>query len=238
MPRVAILRFVERVWIEIETAIDLRNILQTLCAVALAGVMLAPIVAEGIIFGVSPEVFTVDLAAIANLNPLSGALSNLGILLWCASMSICLFSSLVLRNISTKDVRLFLVSSGLLSGYLLFDDLFQFHEILAQKYLGIKQVFVVVSIILATASYLIFCRKIILKTNILLLACALGFLALSVVVDQFLEPYLWRLGQWSLFVEDGAKWIGIFCWFAYLATTAQYFLRKAFAGGATAPPVS
>ncbi len=235
MPRAAIFQFVDRVWVEIKEAIVLRNILQALCAVVLAGLMLTPIVADEIVFGVPPDVFTIDLASIANLPPLSGALSNLGVLLWCASMSICLFSAFVLKNVSTKDVRLFLAASGLLSGYLLFDDLFQFHEFLAQKYLGIRQVFVVASIILATASYLIFCRRIIMKTNILLLTCALGFLALSVAVDQILEPHLWRLGQWSLFVEDGAKWIGIFCWFAYLATTAQSFMRKAFAGSAAGP---
>jgi len=200
--------------------------------------MLTPIVAAGVVFGIDPETFTVDFASIAHLNPLAGALSNLGVLLWCASMSICLFSALVLKHKSTKDVRLFLAASGLLSGYLLFDDLFQFHEFIAPKYIGIRQTFVVTSIIIATASYLFACRKTILKTNFLLLGCALGFLALSVLVDQFLEPHLWRLGEWSLFVEDGSKWIGIFCWFAYLATTAQHHLRKAFSGAATAPPAA
>lgn len=238
MPRAANLRFFGYVWDEIEGAINLRNIAYTLGAVVTAGFMLTPIVAASLALGVDPSLFTLDSVSIANISPFSGVLSNLGALLWCASMSICLFSALILRNVANKTIFSFLLNSGILSGYLLFDDLFLFHEFIAQRYLGIKQVFVVISIVVAIGVYLISFYKIILKTNFILLSCSMGFLGLSVVIDQMLEAALmWRFHEWSILFEDGPKWIGIFCWFAYLATTAQYFVRKAVAGDATVPPL-
>jgi hypothetical protein len=36
---------------------------------------------------------TNDTAAIARIHPIAGILSNLGVLLWCASASICLFAA-------------------------------------------------------------------------------------------------------------------------------------------------
>lgn len=42
-------------------------------------------------FEVSAGIITRDLAATANLHPFTGALSNLGILLWCSSGILCFF---------------------------------------------------------------------------------------------------------------------------------------------------
>jgi hypothetical protein len=82
---------------------------------------------------------TRDIAAIAKIHPLSGFLSNLGILLWCAAASICSFAAMTLRKIKPRDIFWFLLSSAVLSAYLMFDDLFQFHEELAPTYLGLNE---------------------------------------------------------------------------------------------------
>ncbi len=71
---------------------------------------------------------TSDPDAIAGINPLSGALSNLGIVLWCAATASCALAAMILRTRGTKKVYLFFLYSSLLSAYLMFDDLFQFHE--------------------------------------------------------------------------------------------------------------
>ena len=46
---------------------------------------------------------------------------------------------MILRNVRPRDTLWFLLSSALLSAYLLFDDFFLFHEDLASRYLGLDE---------------------------------------------------------------------------------------------------
>jgi len=57
-----------------------------------------------------------------------GVLSNLGIILWCAAASVCLFSAITLHQKKSDVGAGFLYYSAFLSAYLLFDDFFQIHE--------------------------------------------------------------------------------------------------------------
>jgi hypothetical protein len=52
----------------------------------------------GLLIGIDISVLTRDLAAIAGVNPLSGFLSSLGILLWWTSASVWLFAGLFVEN--------------------------------------------------------------------------------------------------------------------------------------------
>lgn len=63
--------------------------------------------------------------AIAGIHPLSGFISRLGVLLWCAAASICFFAAWTLRNSKQGDTFRFLLFFALLTAYLMFDDLFQ-----------------------------------------------------------------------------------------------------------------
>ena len=178
-----------------------------------------------VLFQVSMPDMTRDVTAIANIPPLSGVLSNLGVLLWCAAASICIFAAMTLRNVEPRDTFRFLLSSGLLSAYLLFDDFFLFHEDLASRYLGLNEKVVYAALGIAVSAYLIAFRRVILRTNFGVLLLALGFLATSVVIDDILEPLvLWRLGDWEYFFEDGAKWLGIACWCSYYVQTSYQLL--------------
>lgn len=56
---------------------------------------------------------TKDVASLAELHPLSGALSTLGILLWCVTASVCLFTATQLRASSDSTRFRFLLSSGI-----------------------------------------------------------------------------------------------------------------------------
>lgn len=190
--------------------------------------ILAAIAMVSVLFQVSMPAMTQDVTAIAKIHPLSGILSNLGILLWCAAASICFFTATTLRNVKPRDTFWFLLSSALLSTYLLFDDFFQFHEDLASRYLGLNEQVVYAALGIAVSAYLIAFRRIILRTNFGALLLALGFLASSVVIDAILEPWLWRLGHWEYFFEDGAKWLGIASWCSYYVHTSHQFLVSSF----------
>jgi hypothetical protein len=173
---------------------------------------------------------TRDVTAIGHLNPFTGMLSDLGIILWCVSASACFFAALILFRGPDRKLFWFLLFSGLLSAYLLFDDFFQFHEELAERYLGLNKTFVYAALGTAVAAYLVGFRQVILRTRFGLLALACGFLAASVAIDvvaYVLEVRLgnwWWLGRWWYFFEDGPKWLGIAFWCSYYVQTAHQCL--------------
>ena len=189
-----------------------------------AAVLLGAIAAVSIIFDISTTKFTLDVTILTGTHPFTGMLSNLGILLWCVTASICFFSAMVLRYVQSGEAYKFFLFSSLLSFYLLIDDLFLIHESLAPDYLGVNQLVVLLLLGFAVSSYLIAFRSVILRTNYLLLLLALGMLTLSVVTDVIHEPWLRGLGQWAYFLEDGAKWLGIVGWCSYYSHTSFYAL--------------
>jgi len=193
-----------------------------------SGSILVALVVVSVLFQVSIPAMTRDVTAIANIHPLSGILSSLGILLWCAAASICGFAAMTLRNVNPRDTFWFLLSSALLSAYLLFDDFFLFHEDLASRYLGLNEKIVFAALGIAVATYLIVFRQVILRTNFGVLLLALGFLTTSVVIDSILERWMSRLGDWEYFLEDGAKWLGIAGWCSYYVDTSHQLLCSTF----------
>lgn len=173
---------------------------------------------------------TRDVNAIANLHPLAGVLSNLGILLWCVAASIPLFAAAVIRNAAPKNKVWFLFFSALLSGYLLFDDFFMFHEDLAYRYFGIDEIVVYAGIAISALIYFVaFRRTILLQTRFGVLVLALGFLATSVILDVFEVWLIERIGVGTqFFLEDGAKWLGIASWCSYYVQTSYQFITSTF----------
>ena len=190
-----------------------------------AAFVLAVIATISAVFQVPMPAITRDVASLADVHPLSGFLSSLSILLWCTTAAICLFSAITIRRTASTEVYRFLLFSSFLSMYLLFDDLFLFHESLAPDYLGLSQRFVILFIGIATLSYLIMFRHIILRTNYLFLVLALGFLTTSVALDVYLEQWMWGIGHWVYFLEDGTKWLGISTWCSYYSQTSFHLLR-------------
>lgn len=164
--------------------------------------------------GITCDILTRDVAAITGVNPFTGIISNLGILIWCAAAAICLFGSLILRGEKPAQ-SIFLTYSGYLTAALMFDDLFEFHESLAHHYLGIDQSVVIIIYIAATMSYLFYFRRAILESDYFFFITALFLFAVSVSVDQILEPWLEAMGSWMFLLEDGSKFIGIISWCAY-----------------------
>ena len=170
---------------------------------------------------------TSDVTTIANVHPLSGILSNLGILVWCAAASLCAFAAMFLRTVKPRDRFWFLFFSALVSSYLLIDDCFQLHQ-LAARYLGVKDKIFYMALGSAVSVYFIAFRRVIVRTKYGFLLFALGFLTSSVIIDAFFIPYLRRYGDWMYLYEDGAKWLGIVCWCSYYVHTSHQFLVDTF----------
>ncbi|HTO02283.1 MAG TPA: hypothetical protein VL069_01215, partial [Opitutus sp.] len=176
---------------------------------------LAMIVAASIERGISPGLLTRDPTSLGGIHPLSGALSNTGVLLWWSSATLWFGSAFVLRNARTRGSYRFAISSGLLSAYLALDDLFQFHDIVAPEYMGIPEDIIYLMLAITVAAYFVVFWRQILRPDGSLLVLAFALLAASVVLDTVLEPVLMKLGRWLVLFEDGAKWLGITSWFAF-----------------------
>lgn len=187
--------------------------------------MLAAIAVLSAIGDIETHEFTRDIASIANVHPLTGALSNLGMLLWCAAAAICLFSGVTGWSDRPRDMSWFLICSALVSSWLLFDDLFLFHEILGPQYLGIHESIIFVTLGVIMSVYLLAFRRVILRTHCGLLLLALVFLTGSLVIDKIFEPLLRSIGHWEGLLEDGAKWLGIVSWCTYFTHTSGRHLQ-------------
>jgi hypothetical protein len=180
----------------------------TVACIAILPLML--LAAASVIGGINIPDMTRDVAAIAGLPPLTGILSNLGILAWWSSASIWLFMAALQGARGQQAQRRFALASGLLSAYLGLDDMFQLHESVFPILFHVPEKAVYGLLVLAMATYLLRCWPQI-RSKWPLLCAALLCLAASVLAD-LLEQWLWRIGHWSYFVEDGLKWLGIVAW--------------------------
>lgn len=157
-----------------------------------------------------------DLAAIAGTHPLAGFISNIGILLWCATATVCLCAAYVASRVGHARAARFLMYSGLFTAVLLIDDFFLVHEQLAPSYLGIPERAVIVLYGISMLVYALSFRAEIRRSEYWLLFSALSLFAVSVLLDM-VDPG----GKYHLFFEDGAKLLGLANWLAYYLRTAQ-----------------
>jgi hypothetical protein len=157
-------------------------------------------------------VFTSDPTAIVGASPLIGVLSSIGVLGWCATASLCLFTwGVTRRQVAGRLGDVFLLIPGLLTTALMMDDLFEIHETLAPRYIGGPDGLLIVPHVLVAVGWAVAFRRRILRTEYVLLLIAAGGLAVSVVVDALPEaPYDSRY-----LLEDGFKFLGIVGWLGY-----------------------
>ncbi len=177
-----------------------------------------------------PAVFLLDPMAVAK-DPArccafySGAVSNLGIVLWTSAAAIAFFAAYLCK---APQNRAFLFATGAFSAILMIGDLFMLHEE-ALPGLGAPEPVVLGVYLAGAGAYgLIFFRKILAgRAALALLAAAL--MAASVIEDQ--TKILWRIHD---FVEDGAKFAGIYCWFLFVVLRSRDALFASNAGDRSA----
>ena len=117
-----------------------------------------------------------------------GIISDLGIILWCASASVCFFAAITLHNSRPGEKTRFLFYSAFLTAYLLFDDFFQLHEVFFPRYLGLDEKVIIAILGVTVISYLIAFKHVIFQTNYIFLLLALGFLGTAAAADGVFAP--------------------------------------------------
>jgi hypothetical protein len=192
---------------------------------AAAAALLGLIAAHAAITGEPPYLYTRDPAAIHQANPLLGAVSNLGIVLWAAAATVALFTSRQLARIEeARRTSTFLQAAGVLSCWLLLDDLYMLHERVLPDWFGVPQPLVfalyAVVILVLVARF----RSVLRTADSRPLALALGFFAVSAAIDQ--GPAAWHRWDALVLVEDGAKLFGLVGWLAYFGAVSAQALRR------------
>jgi len=179
-----------------------------------------------VIKGASLAFFLRDVVATGKLPFFAGFVSQLGGILWSAALAICLFGWIMMQRRPGEftSSKRFLLQGSLLTGLLLLDDIFLFHEEVAPEYLHISEpivfaVYMVVGIVFVFSNW-----KEILSSEYIILMIAFGMFATSIFLDalpldSFHLRYFWE--QLELFLEDGFKFAGIATWLTYFARYAM-----------------
>lgn len=137
-----------------------------------------------------------------------GAISSLGVLIWCGTAAICLFTALVFFIREGFSARTgFMAIAGVFTTVLTLDDLFMLHDHVLPEY-GVPQLLTYTSYAVLALAYLALMRREIVRHDVVLFVAAGGLLAVSILIDQvFHNDSVVRL-----LLEDGAKFLGICVW--------------------------
>jgi hypothetical protein len=174
-----------------------------------------------------------DPLALVEANPLTGFLSNLGIVMWSAASGACFVATFVLRRErASREAIRFFFWSGAFTILLALDDLYQLHEAVIPALLGRGQSAILAGYLMLAIAYAWRFRGILIATEYVLLVLAGSFFALSYAVDVLhlagfiLPESVLPDDESPLYeaiehlVEDGAKFVGISFWLAYFLRTA------------------
>jgi hypothetical protein len=168
-----------------------------------------------------------DTSDTANVSPLTGLLSNLGIFLWSATAAICFFSAFTLRALDSRGKFYFLICSAALSTYLLLDDTFLIHEELFPGVTGRSEKILFMMLGLSAIAYLVVFRNLILRTKFSILIAAFSLFGFSLFLDLIPGPWSYWSQDWQYCLEEGAKWLGIVSWCSYYVITAfEYHVSR------------
>ena len=146
-----------------------------------------------------------------------GMISNIGILLWGAATSICLFTTFS-QNINSDSSKLLLLG-GLFSGLLCIDDFFLLHD----RYIGpdfLNLTYLAISIFL-----LVRFRRLLKKIGLFNLVISILFLGLSIFFDGVIQQIFNQSYELTQLIEEGFKFIGITCWLNFWCKASSNALK-------------
>ena len=156
-----------------------------------------------------------DVGTIGHLPFYAGFLSQIGLFVWVAALSVTLFTSLQLRERRpTPGLLSFMLASSALTFLLLLDDAFLLHESVYPSF-GMPEKLVYLAYLGMVGAYLSIFWRTILRTEFIYLLLAFLFLGLSMTLDAVnttaINPYL---------LEDGLKFVGLVSWMIYFWNVA------------------
>ncbi len=146
-----------------------------------------------------------------------GMISNIGILLWGAAASICLFTTL--SGKINSDISKLLLLGGAFSGLLCVDDFFLLHD----RYIGpdfLNLTYLAISILI-----LVRFKKILKKIGLFNLVISILFLGLSIFFDGVIQQIFNQSYELTQLIEEWFKFLGIVCWLNFWCKASSYALK-------------
>jgi hypothetical protein len=147
-----------------------------------------------------------------------GMISNIGILLWGAAASICLFTTF--SGCINKESSKLLLLGGIFSGLLCIDDFFLLHD----RYIGPD--FLNVTYLSISIFLLVRFQKILKSIGLFNLIISILFLGLSIFFDGVIQQVFNQSYELTQLVEEGFKFIGITCWLNFWCKASSYGLKS------------
>lgn len=207
-----------------DQAVQLRHTLLWICFSVT--IVMGSVVVTWLLTGIRPGTLTRDPAVVVEEPFYIGYTSNLGMILWSISVGISFFTAHVLSRIehSERDASRFALTAGLVTLWLLLDDMFMFHEDVFPLRLGLSEHIVYLFTFALLVALVVRFLEIILQSDYLLLVLVMAGWGMSVVID-IVESFVPLRG--TIVLEDGAKFAGIVSWLVYLTRTCMSFLVRA-----------
>jgi len=157
----------------------------------------------------------------------TGALSNLGILVWTSGVAFASAGAWVAHRIGRRSAALFLAFGAVATLILVLDDVFALHAGPLKNILGGSKKAAQLMVVFPAIAWVVVFFDDIRRTRSALLGAALASLAGSVVVDIGVGGLS---GDTSLLAEDGMKFLGILAWSQYFAITSRDIAASAITG--------
>ena len=146
-----------------------------------------------------------------------GMISNIGILLWGAATSICLFTTFS-QNINSDSSKLLLLG-GLFSGLLCIDDFFLLHD----RYIGpdfLNLTYLTISIFI-----LVRFKNILKNIGLFNLVISILLLGLSIFFDGVIQQIFNQSYESTQLIEEWFKFLGMVCWLNFWCKASSYSLK-------------
>lgn len=168
--------------------------------------------------------FTASISYI--LSPFVGIISQIGILCWSMTASLCIFCSAIIyqKKYISNNLAYFLRFFGFITLILLLDDLFLLHEFILPRFLKIPEKLTYLCYGSLVLWGLIRFKSVILQTEWIILLLSLLWFGCSIFIDLF--PVLDYFKDLEYLLEDGFKLFGIVSWFYYFLTVCLKTIEK------------
>lgn len=157
-----------------------------------------------------------------------GLISNIGALLWCCTIGICLFAYLIARkHARCAAAGNMLLFPAVFSAVLLLDDVLMIHERLIGPLLPNGQMVTYLVYGFAAGYFMYRYRTALLGSNLGVLLLSIGLLGASAGMDVLKEVFSISVvpARHHLLVEDGLKLIGIATWLYYFSHLSRLVLE-------------
>ncbi len=202
-----------------------RDVRITALVLAAALTLLALFLALAVLTGMKPWQLFADATSVANVNPLSSAISSLGIMSWTAAAAVTLLAGAVaLANHERAESR-FLLLFGAWSLLLAVDDQFLLHEWYVPMLPFGGQSLYVVGYGIVFIGFVVTQWPMLQRHSPLLFAAAVIFLAGSVCFDTAADAFGFK-PVWAGPTEDSLKFIGVALWLGYAVVVSWRSLRR------------